>query len=229
MKHLLWLTPLLLLTLTPIPAQAACPTGPSNTLSYMRRDNNRCEGLRDRQDASGSLTLISFVTTNLNSLSNPLNIRVAGNTNPTLQVQEFSRNYRLDDVQMRPSGNSAIFPLNPRILQNAGITNPNRLLAIASVTRNAAAIYYPTILGSASGKYTFVLYAPKAIAFKKIQIRKAGNATPYLNQSLSQPRQGQIPFQWSYGNAPAGDYEVYVEDSQGQPRRFRFKHNRQWL
>ena len=228
MKYLFWLTPLLL-TLTPLSAEAVCPTTGSSTFSYMRRDNNRCEGLRDRQNASGSLSLVSFVTSNLGTLTNPLNIRVAGSTTPTLEVQEFSRNYRLDEVQMQPSGNSAIFPLNPKILQNAGITTTNSLLAVAYVIRNASPVYYPTVLGKASGNYTFVLFAPKPTAFKKIQIRKLGNSKPYLNQSLSQLREGEIPFQWSYGNAPAGDYELYVEDSQGKQRRFPFKHNRQWL
>ena len=229
MPRLFWLTTLLL-TLAPLSAQAACPVGQPSALNYIRRDNNRCEGLRDRQDASGSLSLISFVTTNLTSLANPLNIRVVGSPTPTLQVQEFSRNYRLDDVQMQASGNDAVFPLNSRILQNAGIKDPNRLLAIASVTRNAAAVYYPTILGQASGSYTFVLYAPQPTVFKKIQIRQPSQpGKPYLNQSLSQPRTGQIPFKWNYGSAPAGDYELYVEDSQGKQRRFPFKHNRQWL
>ncbi len=228
MKRLFCFTTLLL-TLAPLSAQATCPSGKPSALSYMRRDNNRCEGLRDRQNASGSLSLVSFVTTNLDSLSDPLTIRVAGSNNPTLEVQEFSRNYRLDDVQMKPSGNGATFPLNPRILRNAGITKPDRLRAIAYVVPNTAAVYYPIILGSASGSYTFVLYAPKPTAFKKIQIRKAGNSKPYLNQAFSQAREGEIPLQWSYGNAPAGDYELYIEDSNGKQRRFTFKHNRQWL
>lgn len=228
MKRLVWLTTLLL-TCVPLAAQAICPAGNPTTLNYIRRDNNRCEGLRDRQDASGSLSLVSFVTSNLSSLTNPLTIRVVGTPNPTLEVQEFSRNYRLDNVQMKPSGNGATFPLNPRILQNAGITTPNRLLAIAYVIRNASPIYYPTVLGKASSSYTFVLFAPKPTAFKKIQIRQSGNAKSYLNQSLSQAREGVIPLQWNYGNAPAGDYELYVEDNQGSQRRFSFKHNRQWL
>ena len=154
---------------------------------------------------------------------------MAGNTNPTLEVQEFSRNYRLDNVKMKPSGNGATFPLNPKILQNAGITTPTRLLAIAYVIRNASPTYYPTILGKASGSYTFVLFAPKPTAFRKIQIRKSGSAKLYLNQSTRQPREGEIPLQWNYSNAPAGDYELYLEDSQGSQRRFPFKHNRQWL
>jgi flagellar basal-body rod modification protein FlgD len=228
MKHLIWFTTLLLIA-TPLSAEAVCPKGNPTTLSYIRRDNNRCEGLRDRRDASASLSLVSFVTTNLSNLANPLNIRVAGSTNPTLEVQEFSRNYRLDDVQMQPSGNSAIFPLNPTILQKAGITTPTSLLAIAYVIRNTSPVYYPTILGKASGRYTFVLYAPKPTAFKTIQIRKLGTPKPYLTQSLRQLQEGEILLQWNYGNAPAGDYELYVQDSQNKQRHFPFKHNQQWL
>lgn len=114
-------------------------------------------------------------------------------------------------------------------MQNAGITTPTSLLAIAYVIRNASPVYYPTILGKPSGSYTFVLFAPKPTAFRRIQIRKLGNTQPFLNQSLQRSREGEIPLQWNYGNAPAGDYELYVEDSQGSQRRFPFKHNRQWL
>lgn len=227
MKLFLLLTTFLL-TLTPISAQAACPSGDPNKLNYIRRDNNRCEGMRDRRDASGSLALVSFVTSNLSALPNPLAIRVAGSTSPNLEVQDLSRNYRLDEVKMNRSGNSAIFPLNTRILRSVGI-NVNSLLAVAYVIRNASPVYYPTILGNASRSYTFVLYAPRPTSFRKIQIRRAGKSTLYLNTSLSQPREGQIPFQWSYGKAPAGSYELFVEDSRGNPRRFLFEHNPQWL
>lgn len=226
MKLLLLLTTFLL-TLAPNPAQAACPPGDPNKLNYIRRDNNRCEGMRDRRDASGSVSLVSFVTSNLSNLPNSLTIRVGGSTNPVLEVQELSRNYRLDDVQMNRSGSSASFPLDTKILRNADI-KVNNLLAAAYVVRNTSRIYYPTILGKASGSYTFVLYAPGPTTFRKIQIRKVGNSTLYLNQSLSQPLEGQIPLRWSYGRVPAGSYELYVEDSRGK-RRFRFEHNPQWL
>ncbi len=228
MKYLVYLTSLLLV-FSPLAAQATCPSGNPNSLNYVRRDNNRCEGLRDRRDASGSLSLVSFVTSSLSSLADPLNIRVAGSTNPTLEVQEFSRNYRLDDVKMKPSGNGATFPLDPKILRSAGITTPDSLLAIAFVLRGSSPIYFPTILGKPSGSYTFVLFAPKPTAFKKIQILKVGSSKPLLNTSLSQMLEGQIPVDWRYGNAPAGDYVLMVEDSQGHQRRFPFKHNRQWL
>ena len=219
----------LLFPLVPLSALAVCPAGDPNAFSYIRRDNNRCEGLRDRQDASGSLSLVSFVTTNLSAIGESLTIRVAGNPNPNLEIQEFSRNYRLDDVQMQRDNRSASFPLNTRILQKAGITQPIRLRAIAYVLHNSSPVYYPTILGHASDSYTFVLYAPKPTAFKTIQIRQIGNPKPFVKYTLSQPREGQIPFPWKYGNAPAGDYELYLEDHQGQQRRFSFKHNRQWL
>jgi hypothetical protein len=227
MKNILLLSTLLL-TLVPLSAQAGCPPGDPSKLNYIRRDNNRCEGLQDHQEASGSLSLVSFITSNLTNLPSLLTIRVAGVTNPTLVVQEYSRNYRLDDVQMNPSGNSATFPLNTKILQNVGI-NVNSLSAAAYVIRNASPVYYPIILGKASSSYTFVLYAPNPTAFKKIQIRKVGSSIPYENQSLSQPIVGQISFPWDYGNAPAGDYELYLEDNRGKQQRFQFKHNPEWL
>jgi len=229
MKQILWLTTTLVCTLFPLSAVAACPTTSPNPFAYVRRDNNRCEGLRDGKDASGSLSLISFVTSSLKDISNPLTIRVPGSSKPILEIQEFSRNYRLDEVKMQPSGNGATFSLNSRILRNAGITKTETLFAIAYTMRNASPMYYPTILGKASKLYTFVLYTEKPTAFRKIQIRRPGSATPLLNQSFRQPRIGSISFQWQYGNAPVGNYELYLEDSEGSTSRFPFKHNRQWL
>jgi hypothetical protein len=54
----------LLLTLAPLSAQASCPPGNPEWISYIRRDNNRCEGKRDGRDASGNLSLVSLATTN---------------------------------------------------------------------------------------------------------------------------------------------------------------------
>jgi hypothetical protein len=229
MKRLLPLTAILVCTLFPLSAGAACPTSSPNPLAYVRRDNNRCEGLRDGKDASGSLSLISFVSSNLKDISNPLPIRVPGSTSPILEVQEFSRNYRLDEVKMQPSGNGSAFSLNSRILQNAGITKPESLFAVAYVIRDGSPIYYPTFFGKASSQYTFVLYTEKPTAFKKIQVRRQGSSTLVLDQSFRQPRTGSILVQWRYDSAPTGNYELYLEDSQGEVSRFPFKHNRQWL
>jgi hypothetical protein len=142
MKRLFLLTAALVCTLFPLSVKAACPTSDPNPLAYVRRDNNRCEGLRDGRDASGSLFLISFVTSSLKDISNPLKIRVPGSSNPILEVQEFSRNYRLDEVKTQSSGNGSTFSLNSRILQNAGITKTENLFAIAYTMRDASPMFY---------------------------------------------------------------------------------------
>jgi hypothetical protein len=228
MKPILFLTTLLLI-LVPLSAQAACPQGNPDWIAYIRRENNRCEGKRDGRDASGSLMLVSFITTNLSKLPNSLVIRVAGNNNPSLEVQEYSSNYRLDEVKMKSSGQSAIFPLDTKIMRKALIDNVKSLLAVAYTIQNASAIYYPIVLGKPSGSYTFVLYSPKPTVFKKIQIRNLSNSTLHLNQSLRQPLDGNISLKWPYSSAPAGDYQLYLEDDRGNLSRFKFKHNPQWL
>jgi hypothetical protein len=228
MKPILFLSTILL-TLAPLSAQAYCPQGNPDWIAYIRRDNNRCEGKRDRRDASGSLVLVSFLTTNLSSLPNSLAIRVIGSNNPSLEVQEYSSNYRLDEVKMTPRGQNSIFSLDTKIMRKAPIANFKSLLAVAYIIKNASPIYYPIVLGNASGSYTFVLYSPSPTIFKKIQIHNLRNSKLYLEQSLSQPREGNISLNWKYGSAPADDYTLYLEDDQGNRSRFKFKHIPQWL
>jgi flagellar basal-body rod modification protein FlgD len=228
MKSFVPLT-VLLISHTSLPVYAYCPPGDPSWLSYIRRDNNRCEGMKDGRDASSSLSLRSFMTSSLTNLPSSLSIWVAGSSTPNVVVQEFSRNYLLDDVNMIPSGKNSFFSLNTDLMRRVGIRNVNSLFAHAYVIQNASTVYYPVVLGKKSNSYTYVLYAPGSSVLEKIQIRQLGNNKTFLNQSLSQPRKGVIPFQWKYGNASSGDYELYVEDGSGNPRRFRFKHNPKWL
>ena len=222
------LTSLLILGFSPLAAYASCPEGNPRSLAYIRRDNNRCEGLQPRNAATRTFSLISFSTSNLSSYPDTLNIRVPGkgNTRPTIAVQSFYRNYRLDSLDTSSSSSGFTFNLNTNVLRKADIS-PKRLLATASIIRDSGAVYFPVILGKASGRYEFVIYSPQRTIFPTLEIRRNGKVV--FSNPRNNPKQGQIRFAWEYGNAPAGSYELYIVDGQGQRRTFRFEHNPNWF
>ncbi|NET07866.1 MAG: hypothetical protein F6K09_23545 [Merismopedia sp. SIO2A8] len=227
MKLRITLISLLLLSLSPLAAQA-CPEGHNRSLAYIRRDNNRCEGLLDSRDATSTIYLIAFSTSNLNSYPETLKIEVpgTGNRQPNIEVQSFYRNYRLDQLDSKYSSSGFLFPLNTNVLKKSGI--PIRLLrATAYINRNSTPFYFPVILGQPSDRYEFVLYSPQRNTFPTFEIRSQGKV---LSSNPRQtPRRGQIRFAWKYGDAPAGTYELYIVDGEGKERTFRFQHDPSWL
>lgn len=226
MKAKILLTSLVIFSLTPFSVDA-CPSGNPRSLAYIRRENNRCEGLKERT-ASGTFALISFSTGNLNSYSDILNIRVprTSNTRPTITVQSLSRNYRLDNLNIPSSTSGFTFALKTDVLKRANIP-PKSLRATAYIIRDSSPLYFPVILGQASGQYEFVVYSPERTTFPTFEIRRNGKAV-YSNPRPN-PRQGEISLVWKYGNAPAGRYEFYIVNGKGQRRAFRFDHNLNWL
>ena len=82
---------LLLFCFNPKVAQACPRTRNPRSLAYVRRENNRCEGLQRRNISSSTFDLISFSTSNINRYPKTLNIRVrgTGRTRPIIEVQSF--------------------------------------------------------------------------------------------------------------------------------------------
>ena len=218
---------LLILSLSPLAAYASCPEGNPRSLAYIRRDNNRCEGLQER-NATRTFSLISFSTSNLSSYPDTLSIRVPGkgNTRPTIEVQSFYRNYRLDSLDTSSSSSGFTFNLKMDVLKRAAV--PVRSLrATAYIIRDSGAVYFPVILGKASGRYEFVVYSPRRTTFPTLEIRHNGKVV--FSNPRNNPQSSQIRFAWEYGNAPAGSYELHIVDGEGQRRTFRFEHNPKWF
>ncbi|MBW4660516.1 MAG: hypothetical protein KME15_17735 [Drouetiella hepatica Uher 2000/2452] len=220
-------TSLLILSLVPLAAQA-CPTGNSQSLAYIRRDNNRCEGLRE-QNASASFGLISFSTSTLSSYPDRLTLRVpgTGSTPPTVALQSFYRKYLLDNISPSSSAYGYTFNLDTRTVLKAAEIPITRLRALAYTTRDSNPIYFPVILGSPDSQYQFVLSIPQRTTLPKLEIRYKGQAV--FKKPQTNPQEGEFSFNWKYGNADAGTYELYIEDGEGQHRTFRFQHNPDWL
>ena len=155
----------MLLILNPIGGQA-CPTGGSQSLDYIRRDNNRCEGRKDRNASSGIFNLISFSTSNLSDYSATMDIRVpgTGTDRPTIQVQSLLKSYLLDELETKQESSGFIFHLNTALVQRLRVPFKS-LRSIAYITRDSSPTYFPVILGQPSGRYEFVVYTPERRTF----------------------------------------------------------------
>lgn len=219
---------LLFFFLNPTIAQACPQKSNTRSLAYMRRDNNRCEGLQKRNVSSSTFDLISFHTSNINHYPKTLNIRVrgTGKTRPKIEMQSFYRNYRLDEINTRHTTSGFNFPLNTTILKRAGIPWKT-LRSLAYIVKKSRFIYFPVILGKSSGKYEFIINSPRRTTFPTLKIRRNGKTV--LSKSLKSPRRGHIKLTWKYGKAPAGLYELYIRNGKGRRRTFLFKHNPKWL
>lgn len=219
---------LLCFSLGTLPAEAGCQPGNPNSLAYIRRDNNRCEGLQEEK-AAAPFKFVSFSTGNLtNTYPNSLQIRVpgTGNARPEIIIQSDYRNYYLDELAIRESPSGFTFNLPTTILKKAAI--PARtLLASASIIRDSVETYFPVILGQPSVQYQFVIFSPERTTFPTFAIRRNGQII--YNQPRNNPTQNYVSLTWKYGNAPAGTYELYLVDGSGKTRNFRFQHNPNWF
>ncbi|MDJ0730715.1 MAG: hypothetical protein QNJ33_12055 [Crocosphaera sp.] len=219
-----------LLNITSLTANA-CPTGQPRDIRYIRRDNNRCEGIKDRRNISNNFELIAFSTSNLNNYPNTLKIRVpgTGKDKPFIIIQSYAKNYLLDEVEARYSSSGFIFALNTNaVLQRAKIPF-NSLLPLAFIEQKSIRIYHPVILDKPSNGYKFVIYSRDRRTFPKVEIRQNGKVIPSNLKPKNLPNQGQIPFYWQPQNTPAGMYQFYLEDGDGKSISFSFKHDPNWL
>jgi len=206
-----------------------CQSGHPDSLAYIRRDGNRCEGLLDHHQVSGQFELIGFYTTTLTQeYSNTMTIQVPGTENmePEVEIQSFYRNYRLDRLELSSKAGEARFVLDTKVLQDAGIP-PNTLRALAYAVPDSSRMYFPVILEKAAAQYRFVLYSPQRQEFPKLEIRHNGQVIHSDSRGI--PTQGEFFFTWEDKNAPAGTYELHVVNGEGRKRVYRFRHHPNWF
>ncbi|MDJ0581085.1 hypothetical protein [Crocosphaera sp.] len=221
---------LYLLNMTSLTANA-CPTGKPRDIGYIRRDNNRCEGILDGRPISNNFGLIAFSTSNLTNYPETIKIRVpgTGRDKPIIRIQSYTKNYLLDEVEPRYSSSGFIFDLRTNtVLQRAKIPF-NSLLPLAFVEKNSRIIYHPVILEQPSNGYKFVIYSRNRRTFPKVEIRQNGRVIPSNLQPRNISKRGQITFDWQPKNNSAGTYQFYLEDGNGKPLSFSFKHDPNWL
>lgn len=217
------------LVLISLPSAAqVCPRGNPASLAYIRRDNNRCEGLQDYRYSSSGFELISYSTTQLSDYPSSLTIRIpgTGRVPPKVEMLSYIKNYLLDEIATAPTALGFSFSLDTSVLRQAKVPFTS-LRSIAYLIRGSTLVYYPVVLGQPAKEYTFVVESPKRVTFPTFEIRRNGKAV--IKNPILRPRSGQIRFNWDYQNAPAGTYELYIVNSDGQSRAFRFEHNPDWL
>ncbi|WP_088239449.1 hypothetical protein [Calothrix rhizosoleniae] len=230
MKYQFLYTSLFLFSLSTLPAQA-CPTGNPRTTTYMRRENNRCEGIQSRNVVSG-INLISIATRGITSYPNFLTLQIPrlGNTNPDIKVQSLSKNYLLDQLSLRRRRNRFSFKLKSHVLKKANVP-PQSLRALAEVN----AVYLPVTIGRTSGKYEFVFYSSRRSKFSTFEILRNGKVVHSSPRKYA--RRGETIFTWNGKQARRGRYQIHVIAEQeriGRPaekfrRRYYFQHNPNWL
>ena len=232
MRRIAFLT-LTILSLTPLSA-IACQNGHPDSLAYIRRDENRCEGLKDGQDVSLSFRLTSLVSRSLNSYPDTLTVKIPApnNSTPNLVIQSYFRNYRLDEINLKPSASNFIFNLPTAILQKAKIPL-NKLRALAYITQKSERVYYPVILGTPSPQYEFVIYSPERVIFTNLEVRHNGKVIPGSQSPRPNPIQGEVVYTWNPAKAPEnGRYELYVQakgENQTRAYSYYFEHQNNWL
>lgn len=234
MNYKFLLTSLLLLSFTPLTAQA-CPNGNPQTLDYMRRDNNRCEGIAPI-NVGGSFSLISFVTRNIPAFGDNLSLQIPriGSTSPDVRVRSSRINYQLDDFSLQPSQTNFTFNWPTRILKEAKIP-VNSLRALASVNLGSQVVYVPVTLGQPSGQYEIVLYSSQLVKITTFEISR--NNQVVFRSPRNTPQRGEVVFNWDGRNAPAGRYQLRLVaelEQYGRPpervnRQITFEHNPNWL
>ncbi|MEM8805139.1 MAG: hypothetical protein AAGF01_03725 [Cyanobacteria bacterium P01_G01_bin.38] len=220
-----------------LPAQATCSSGNQSSSEYIRRDDNRCEGIQQsRNNISRSIDLISLTSSREGALGSTLEIkipRVAGNQ-PNVEIIEPNANYQLNNMSLFSSGQFYRFDLSTTELNRHGISL-NSLRALARPQGGNQIVYLPVILNNPAPKYRFVFYSSRAASFQRAEIRKDGR--PLVSWGAQGRRQGEKNFEWTPGTSSAGRYTFYYEanihQSRGTPETVRrsiaFEHDPAWL
>lgn len=234
MKYTALFTSLFILSLSTLPSQACSPGDPKSTV-YIRRDDNRCEGIKPRNVDRG-LRLISFATIGIKSYPNTLSLKIPSiaNATPNVIVQSLGKNYILDNLSLTSNKSLFIFSWNPFILNQAQII-PSSLRALADIDFGSQVVYVPVILERPSGQYQFVFYTSNRAKFPTVQIRRNGKVVH--TQTRNNFQRGEVVFNWDARNIPAGRYELYViaeQEQIGRPpekitKQIAFEHNPSWL
>jgi len=218
-----------------LPGQACEPAEPTS-LEYALQDDNRCEGIQERIDISGSLDLISLTSTQGGNFGNSLRIRVPrrDSNQPFFYMQELDSRYRLNNIRFTAQGNFYTYNLSTRILQGSGINSVSDLRAIA--VTGTQRVYLPTLLENPADRYRFVFYSVDTVRFVEAKIRSAGK--DYASWGSQGARTGEKAFEWSNADdALAGRYEFYyvaeIEQGNRPPdrisRSITFWHDPTWL
>lgn len=213
----------------------ACPTRSSNPNDYIRRDNNRCEGILSRSVVSGSIELISLTSSRGSMPRDALTITIPASTNrsPVVLIRALEERYQLDQMDLSRSQNSYTFSLPTRVLSAVGV-QLDELRATA--TSGSQVVYIPVILNQSTNQYRFVFASSNSVRFTRAEIRQGNRVFASWGRQL--PRRGEKAFDWNNPtDAPAGryrfSYTAEIEQRNRPPetisRTITFEHDPAWL
>lgn len=233
MKIHIFFANLIVFSLTSLPIKA-CPAGQPGSIDYIRRENNRCEGIKKRTLISGSIELISLTASSDGSLSKDLSIQVpkVSSNQPHVLIRGIEKRYQLDKIKFIDRGEFYSFILPTTILKKASISL-NNLRAIS--TTGSQVIYLPVILNNPRQKYRFVFFSTNKASFKEVEIRQGRKGI--VKWRIQNSRRGEKIFEWEPGSLPAGRYEFYYKveieqlnsPSRVLVRSLTFEHNPLWF
>jgi len=224
------------LTLSQMPA-LACPEGNLRSTAYIRRENNRCEGIKPQPVSGNSLRLISLATRNIPSYQAEISMKIPGingGGKPEVKVQSLEKNYQLDNPSLNENSGFYTLLWDSYVLKREDVPS-NSLRALASVNFGSQVVYVPVILEQSSGQYEFVFYSPSRVKFPIFRILRNGKEVYSNPRKIAQTN--EMIFTWDGRNAPAGRYELQIEaeiEPRGKPtekinRKIVFEHNPNWL
>ncbi|MGB6298264.1 MAG: hypothetical protein WBF90_19050 [Rivularia sp. (in: cyanobacteria)] len=238
MNYKTFFASLFIFSITFSPVQA-CPTGNPKSTNYIRRDNNRCEGDRNKIPTSGSLKLISFTTAkpfaNFNSL---LNLIIPYNSakKPNLKVLSSDKlSYQMDNVTLTPNASGFIFNWSTYVLKKLNLS-PKSLRILASFQEGSQITYTPVIIEKSSDIYEFVwYYNNKVQAFFSIYNNEGKVIS---NSKLPKHSNGkkEVVLIWDGRKFPPGKYKLHYSATLYEPNEpmsdtgtIVFTHNPNWL
>lgn len=210
-----------------LPAQA-CDSGNPQSIDYIKRDNNRCEGIKNRR-VTGGVNLISFATRSIPQLGSTLKLAVPQvyRETPEITVRSMVKDYQLDSISPQKVPQFYIFTWATQVINSAGVPKDS-LRATAFNPSNR--VYLPVILGKTSGKYEFILYSSKPAKINSFKILLNNKVVHTSSPKISTG--GEIVFIWDAKTATAGNYQLLYEVETGG-RKFSkkesFQHNPKWL
>ncbi|MEO0768701.1 MAG: hypothetical protein AAFY72_04595 [Cyanobacteria bacterium J06649_4] len=223
-----------------LPAYANnCSPGSPSSNEYIRRDNNRCEGvIRRDSPITGDISLRSLTSSIGTTLNSTLVIQIPNfsSSQPNIEISEPDINYRLNDLSLESSDTFYRFELPTSFLNRHGITSANPLRGLAK-KGGSQTVYLPIIFDNPAPEYRFVFNSTRPAIFTKAEIRQSnGESLVSWGVQRRNPR-GEKEFKWTPGDVVAGQYTFYfeaeVEQSRGRvqsiTRSIPFEHNPDWL
>jgi flagellar hook assembly protein FlgD len=231
---------LLVLSFSPISRAFACPKGEPSSTDYIRRDNNRCEGIKADTVSGNSLNFVSISTNKLSKYGDKLTIQIpqiAGGDRPNASIKYLGDgyHYQLDDLLLSKNTGKFRFTWNSYVLKTKDIP-PQSLRGLASYNLGSQSVYVPILFGGSDRNYEFVFYSESRVKFSLFEIITPDGKQIYGTNQLTD-KNGETIFNWNGINVPSGRYQIHYiafVERKNQPsdrieQRIVFEHDSNWL